>query len=169
MTEYLENLDLGSKLRVKGPEGHLRYQHRGILTVHGHPIRVHRISMVAGGTGITPMYQLIKAILDDPDDTTELSLVYSNHTLNDILMKEQLDEFAQQHLNFKLWYTVSDSPGPEWRFGVGRIDTNTLKEHLFAPGSGSVALVCGPPAMVSLAALPMLEQIGFKDEATFEF
>jgi nitrate reductase (NAD(P)H) len=169
MTQYLEQLEIGSTLRVKGPEGHLHYQARGILTVHGHPIRVRRISMIAGGTGITPMYQLIKAILDDPDDTTELALVYSNHTLNDILLKGELDELAQQHHNFKLWYTVSDSPGPEWKFGVGRIDEKMLHEHLFVPGSGSVALVCGPPAMVSLSALPMLEKIGFKDDATFEF
>lgn len=34
--------------------------------------------MIAGGTGITPMYQIIKSSLKNPNDKTELALVYAN-------------------------------------------------------------------------------------------
>jgi NAD(P)H-flavin reductase len=31
------------------------------------------ISLIAGGTGITPCWQVIRTITDDPEDTTEVS------------------------------------------------------------------------------------------------
>ncbi len=34
--------------------------------------------MIAGGTGITPMYQLIQDICNNPEDTTQLSLLFAN-------------------------------------------------------------------------------------------
>jgi NAD(P)H-flavin reductase len=34
--------------------------------------------MVAGGTGITPMYQLIRAIFNNPNEKTKVTLVYGN-------------------------------------------------------------------------------------------
>ena len=44
--------------------------------------------MLAGGTGITPMYQVINAILRDPSDRTQLSLVSANVGEDDILLRK---------------------------------------------------------------------------------
>jgi ferredoxin-NADP reductase len=44
--------------------------------------------MIAGGTGITPMYQVAAAILKDPRDRTQLSLIFGNLTEDDILIKQ---------------------------------------------------------------------------------
>ena len=40
--------------------------------------------MIAGGTGINPMYQIIKSSVKDPLDKTKLSLVYANIEEDDI-------------------------------------------------------------------------------------
>jgi hypothetical protein len=40
--------------------------------------------MIAGGTGITPMYQIIKSSLKDAADQTKISLIYANVEENDI-------------------------------------------------------------------------------------
>ena len=40
--------------------------------------------MIAGGTGITPMYQIIKASVQDPQDKTQLRLIYANVNQDDI-------------------------------------------------------------------------------------
>ena len=37
--------------------------------------------MVAGGTGITPMYQIIQAVANDKNDNTELYLLFGNKTI----------------------------------------------------------------------------------------
>ena len=53
--------------------------------------------MIAGGTGITPMFQVAKAILSDPEDFTQIDLIYANVTADDILIKAELDELASKH------------------------------------------------------------------------
>ena len=49
---------------------------------------VRKVSMIAGGSGITPMLQVITAVLADPNDDTELALLYANHTEGDILVRQ---------------------------------------------------------------------------------
>lgn len=36
--------------------------------------------MIAGGTGITPMYQIIQAAIQDTNDKTRLDLLFANKT-----------------------------------------------------------------------------------------
>jgi NAD(P)H-flavin reductase len=47
---------------------------------------MNKTGMVCGGTGITPMYQVIQAILADPADTTQLQMVYANVDPNSIIL-----------------------------------------------------------------------------------
>lgn len=64
--------------------------------------------MIAGGSGITPMLQIIQAIHKDLEDTTEVYLLYANNTENDILMRGQLDALAKQDAKrVHVWYTVT--------------------------------------------------------------
>ena len=53
--------------------------------------------MIAGGTGITPMYQVTKALMTDPQEFTTISLVYANLTEDDILIKKELDELSEAY------------------------------------------------------------------------
>jgi len=43
-----------------------------------HQYRHENVAMIAGGTGITPMYQLIRQIFKDPKEKTKVTLVYGN-------------------------------------------------------------------------------------------
>jgi cytochrome-b5 reductase len=40
--------------------------------------------MIAGGSGITPMFQIIKSSVKDQNDKTKLALVYANVDESDI-------------------------------------------------------------------------------------
>ena len=73
-------------------------------SLDGVPASAKHISMIAGGTGITPMYQVIKAVLKNPDDDTQLSLLYANQSPDDILLFEELLEMAKDS-RLKVWYT----------------------------------------------------------------
>ena len=42
------------------------------------PTEVKKVGMIAGGTGITPMLQLIRQILKNKEDKTEVSLLFAN-------------------------------------------------------------------------------------------
>lgn len=54
----------GDTVLFKGPKGRFTYQ-SGMKR---------HIGMLAGGTGITPMYQVAQAILKDPNDKTEVGM-----------------------------------------------------------------------------------------------
>lgn len=68
----------------------------------------------AGGSGITPMQQLIEEVLNNPEDKTQISLVYANTAEKDILLRERFDELAKKHDNFHVHYTL-DSPPRGWQ------------------------------------------------------
>jgi cytochrome-b5 reductase len=73
--------------------------------------KVKKFSMLCGGTGITPIYQVLCAILRDAKDTTEMSLLFANRTEADILLKDELDMLARGHPNrLKVHYILSQ-PG----------------------------------------------------------
>ena len=62
--------------------------------------------MLAAGTGIAPMLQVIQGILANEDDETFIHLVYSSQRYADILMKDTLDEM-KAFWNFSVLYIVT--------------------------------------------------------------
>jgi cytochrome-b5 reductase len=49
------------------------------------------------------MLQIIDAILSNPNDYTQLSLLYANLSPENILLKDNLDALAHAHPNFKVF------------------------------------------------------------------
>jgi cytochrome-b5 reductase len=128
--------------------------------------------MMAGGTGITPMLQVLHAVLrDEPDSPITCSLLYCNQTEDDILVRAELEGLVQQFpTRFKLHYTVDKAP-EGWKYSTGCITQAMVEEHLpkAAPDGSTQVLVCGPPPMVKFACLPHLEALGFRKEDYFVF
>lgn len=106
------------------------------------------VGMVAGGTGITPMLQVIQEIVRNPADNTAISLVFANQTTEDILLKSKLDELAAIHGNFSVTYIV-DEPTLPWDGLTGRISTEVVKRFLPEPSSETLLMVCGPPGFMN--------------------
>ncbi|KAG2467790.1 NB5R1 reductase, partial [Polypterus senegalus] len=118
MSQYLESLKVGDMVDFRGPGGLLEYKGKGDFILQsdkklpGERRSVRSLGMIAGGTGITPMLQLIRAILKDPEDKTHCSLLFANQTQNDILLRDELEELQVRHPNrFKLWFTVDNAQG----------------------------------------------------------
>ncbi|QSZ35258.1 hypothetical protein DSL72_008127 [Monilinia vaccinii-corymbosi] len=145
--KYLEHLKVGDEIEVRGPKGAMRYR-KGM---------VKKIGMVAGGTGITPMYQLIRAICEDPTDTTSITLLYGSNTEEDILLREELDEFEKKHPEKFRVHHVLSKPSPGWTGGVGYITKETVKEKFPEPSNDSKALLCGPPGMINAMKTNLVE------------
>lgn len=58
---------------------------------------------IAGGSGLTPMLQVIQEIVKNPEDKTEVSFVFANKTEDDIILRDELDELAAKHDNLKVF------------------------------------------------------------------
>lgn len=162
MSQYLESLEIGSTVEVKGPLGHIEYTGSGHFKVHGKPKTAKKLAMIAGGTGITPVYQIMQAILKDPEDDTEMYVVYANRTEDDILLRDELDEWAQDFPErVKVWYVVEKSVREGWKYDIGFVTEAILREHVPLGGDGVLALTCGPPPMIQFAVQPNLEKMGY--------
>lgn len=149
--KYLANLKVGDKTLFRGPKGAMKYK-KGLCK---------KIGMVAGGTGVTPMYQLIRAICEDENDTTEVSLILANRTEDDILLRKELEAFAKNYpKNFKLWYML-DQPPQKWAYGKGFVTQAVMASKLPAPSPDTKVMLCGPPGMVK-AAQTALVSMGFQ-------
>lgn len=175
MSQYLENMKLGDTIDVRGPSGRLVYLGKGkfaIKILRKDPptaVSVKKVAMIAGGTGITPMLQLVRHITRDRDDNTEMALLFANQSEDDILLKNELEEVAKTHpLQFKLWYTV-DRPSEGWKFSVGFISAEMIKDHLFPPSPDTLVLMCGPPPMINFACVPNLDKLGYDSNLRFAY
>ena len=151
LTPYLSKLEPGDKVEIRGPKGEMKY----------HKNLVKELGMIAGGTGITPMFQIIRRICEDPRDDTKTTLIYANKTEGDILLRKELDAFASKHEQFRVQYVLSN-PSVGWEGGKGRVDKDMIEKFLPAPaGMDSKVLVCGPDPMME-SMVSMLQERGYK-------
>jgi len=168
LSQHFERMNIGDTIDVKGPVGHFTYDGKGSYAKNRKPGSTKRISMIAGGTGITPMYQVIKAILKDPEDHTEIRLLYANQTEQDILLRSDMESCAANHKNFKLWYTL-DRPSEGWQYSTGFVNQKMIEDHLFEAGDGNIVLMCGPPPMINFACIPNLKNVGYEQDSLITF
>ena len=77
LTQYLNQLNEGDTIDVKGPIGHIVYESGGKLIIDKVMLNPVKMTLMGGGTGVAPMLQLIVAILSDPTDETEIVFIYA--------------------------------------------------------------------------------------------
>ncbi|KAG9136660.1 hypothetical protein Leryth_004448 [Lithospermum erythrorhizon] len=158
MSHHFREMSVGDYMAVKGPKGRFKYQ----------PGQVRAFGMLAGGSGITPMFQVARAILENPEDKTKVHLIYANVTLEDILLKEELDSMAANYPDrFKIYYVLNQPP-EGWEGGVGFVTEEMIKTHCPAPASDVKMLRCGPPPM-NKAMAAHFEGLGYAPEMQFQF
>lgn len=173
MSQYLDSLTLGDTVDFRGPNGLLVYGGKGQFFIQADKKskpkkkKFRHVAMIAGGTGITPMLQLIRRITSDPSDDTKCSLIFANQTEKDILLREELDE-VKKNDRVKVWFTL-DKPPQDWKFGSGFVTLDMIKKHLPAPSSDVLVVLCGPPAMIQNACLPNLDQLGHAAQNIFTY
>ncbi|KAL9100196.1 MAG: hypothetical protein Q9163_004402 [Psora crenata] len=138
MSRHLHDMVPGQRLDFKGPIPKYRWE----------PNKHKHIALIAGGSGITPMYQLARAIFKNPDDKTKVTLVFGNVTEEDILLKSEFEHLENTYPNrFRAFY-VLEKPPQSWRQGSGYISKELLQTVLPEPKEeGFKAFVCGPPGM----------------------
>ncbi|PGH00785.1 NADH-cytochrome b5 reductase 2 [Polytolypa hystricis UAMH7299] len=172
MSQHLHNMEVGQTLNFKGPLPKYTWE----ANKHDH------VCMVAGGTGITPMYQLIRKIFNDTEDKTAVTLVYGNVAKEDILLKKELDHLENTYpRRFRVFYLL-DNPPPQWSQGTGYVTKELLKTVFPEPKSENLKVfVCGPPGLYKAVSGPkvspkdqgeltgILKELGYTKEQVYKF
>lgn len=139
---------------------------------HWKPNSVPHVTLIAGGCGVTPIYQLARGILSDSEDKTKVTLVYGANTEEDILLKKELDDFQKEYSGrFEALYAVSQ-PAEGSTVRRGRVEKELLK-GVVRPDDGIVFL-CGPPGMERALkgdgkTKGILEELGYRKDQIHSF
>ena len=144
------------------------------------------MTFIAGGSGITPIYQLTRAILENAEDKTKIALVYANNSEEDILLKTEFDTLAQKYPErFSKTYVISKATADnESQYQIGYVTKALLSKlmpHKMNERNVKV-LVSGPPPMVDAVAGAkggfgwtqgnlggILGELGYKKEEVHKF
>ncbi|KAK2756983.1 hypothetical protein FQN54_004951 [Arachnomyces sp. PD_36] len=165
MSLAMDKLSLGSTIDFKGPIGKFEYQGKGKALVRGIQRQIQSFRMICGGSGITPIFQVLRAVAQDADDPTSCTVLDSNRQEEDILCRSELDELVgKSGGRCEVVHTLTQPP-TSWPWRTGRISETMLREYCSVPGgdnSESLVLVCGPKALEEFVHGVLLEQ-GWKE------
>ncbi|BFZ57355.1 hypothetical protein PYCC9005_004407 [Savitreella phatthalungensis] len=161
LSNVLDCLKIGEKCDVRGPTGEIAYKGDGVFDVEGTERRFDTVNLVAGGTGVTPHYQLVCRILKSRNDETKINMLYANRSEDGILLREELEELAEKHEQFTLTHVLS-KPGKKWQGETGHAGPEQFNKY-FAKDDSSACFLCGPPPLVK-SAHESLVKMGFEDE-----
>ena len=177
MSTHIHDMQPNQSLAFKGP---LPKYPLSETNQHNH------LALIAGGTGITPMYQLIRGVFNNPEDKTKVTLVFGNVTEEDILLKKELQELENTYPNrFRAFY-VLDKPPKDWEQingrGSGFITKDLLKTVLPESKEENIKVfVCGPPGLYKAISGPknspqdqgelsgILKELGYTKEQVYKF
>lgn len=163
MSQHLHSLSVGDSVEAKGPVGRLRYEAEEQDVV----------LMLAAGSGITPMLQLMRHGVEDGGDDTRFELFFQNREERDILLREDLDALVDEAPEqARVWYALSRAPdGWEQRVPEAHIAGYIGKGHLAAALKGAAlhrvrALVCGPGGFND-SVVGLCRELGVPDDRIF--
>ncbi|KAK3390465.1 hypothetical protein B0H63DRAFT_538702 [Podospora didyma] len=165
MTQALDSLPMGQFVEFKGPIGKFEYLGKGLCTVNAKERRVRRLIMVCAGSGITPIFQVLRAVMTDESDPTSCVVIDGNRVQEDILCKPELDAMAARCKDkCRLLYTLS-RPDASWKGLKGRMDKALFEREVGAPpaSNDTMVLICGPEPMEK-AVHQVFTSLGWKDE-----
>ncbi|QRV86528.1 hypothetical protein RhiJN_14546 [Ceratobasidium sp. AG-Ba] len=172
LSSHIHSMSIGQTIKIKGPIPKLAWVAN----------QYDEVGMIAGGSGITPIFQVLQHSLAQPHENTKFKLIFGNVTPGDILIKEELDEMAaKSNGRFEVMHIIS-RPDDSWTGAKGRIDANVIKSYLPGPELGSKVMifVCGPPGQVAAVSGPKdglaqgelggaLKDLGYIKEQVYKF
>lgn len=150
MTTALEKLPLGSTIECKGPTGRFEYRGNGKVLISGKERHVRSFRMICGGSGITPIFQVLRAVMQDQNDPTPCVVLDGNKTEEDILCRTELDAFVAMDQQKCRVVHILNNPSESWTGLRGRVSEELLREFAM-PEEESMVLICGPEPMVNVA------------------
>lgn len=151
-TNAMHGLKKGSIIGLRGPFG------------NGFPLQKMRkknILFVAGGCGLAPLRSAIYAVQEKKAEFGKVFVLSGCRAPENALFSCEKEQWKS--IGFNVLSTV-DKADSEWKGSTGLVTSLFPKMDL--PAGNTVAMLCGPPAMVHFA-LAELAKKGFKEGQMF--
>ncbi len=156
-------LTVGTEVNVMTPDGK--------FTAAIDPDASHNYVAFAAGSGITPIYSIMKSVLE-LEPNSRFTLFYGNKTSNTIIFKNQIDGLKNLYMNRLEVHHVLSREDQGSDFLKGRIDNgkcHQFAERFFECKEVDAYFLCGPEAMINSVSSTLTEQLGVaKDHVHYE-
>lgn len=119
------------------------------------------IGFIIGGIGITPIISILEYVAQK-ELGTNIVLIYSNRSEEEIAFKRELDNWRCENPNLKIYYIVTDCQPVDKACIFGRLSKDLLAEK-FPRVDGWEFFIFGPPKMVE-AMKELTQSIGAAKE-----
>jgi ferredoxin-NADP reductase len=116
--------------------------------------RARPVQLIAGGSGVVPLYAMAAAHVS-AGDGTEFRMLYSVRTPDDVFFRDELAALAGESLRLDFVYTRRTPDG--WPTPAGRVTRSVLDAAVVPAASTPLVYVCGPTPFVETVASWLLE------------
>lgn len=148
VTKKLDSLKTGDKLLIDDPWGTIEYKGKGVF--------------LAGGAGITPFISIFRQ-LHKEGNLSGNSLIFSNKSDDDIILRDELSKLLGRNLNNVITQTAQEIyVNSELTYLREFIDKEFLKNTI--TDFSQNFYVCGPPAF-NTSMVSQLSELGAKPDA----
>jgi ferredoxin-NADP reductase len=136
-SHLVDTAAVGQRLSVLGPSGDFTLAPDAAVARH--------VVAIAGGSGITPIMAITRAVLDS-EPQSRVTLLYGNRDASSIIFAAELDRLAATG-RLDVRHVLEDASG---RAGAatGRLDAATVAAHLDGCANDATFYICGPEAMM---------------------
>ena len=134
-----DHVNVGDSIEIMPPQGNFQ-----LITSE---LNSRKFVGFAAGSGITPIMSMIKQmVISEPN--SQFLLFYANKTEDEVIFKNQFDEFPESSVNIKFIYTQQKAESALYE---GRIDqqkaTELMQAHMNWVNADAFYL-CGPEEMI---------------------
>ena len=165
MSRCVSEWKVGVNVEWRGPFGDYRYFPKG----NG------KMLLLACGTGVAPMIQVMREILDNEEDETVIHLLYSIQYFDDILVKQVLDTMADfwnchivYHVTRESSSTLESKKKYRDRIHYSRITGEQIRTEIGVPADTYQVLICGTKSF-SQDMEELCAAIGVDRKSIFKF
>jgi ring-1,2-phenylacetyl-CoA epoxidase subunit PaaE len=151
---FTDKLHVGNKLISLPPAGR--------FTICTNKNSSRRIFLIAAGSGIVPIFSLLKKILHD-EPKTHVVLIYQNHHEDDIIFHKQLQEILKDHKQLSLISLLSKPAKNKDPEKLNIFLLEKLIAENFIEDKKQLFYLCGPGSFMRMAQFT-LKWMGSADE-----
>jgi len=137
----------------------------GRFTLETNPALQRDIFLIAAGSGITPVYSLLKTILIK-EPLSRVTLIYSSRNETNTIFYKQLKQLAERYpQTFNLIYIFSDPEDKNYKYkahlNLGLLE-QLINDNLIFDRDKAQFFLCGPFAFMRMADM-MIVVMGFDE------
>jgi ring-1,2-phenylacetyl-CoA epoxidase subunit PaaE len=139
-------------------------QPAGRFTIETNPQQQRQFFFIAGGSGIVPVFSLIKKILNE-EPLSKVFLIYQNHNEKEIIFKKQLEKTEKKFPTQFKWINFLSKPHAKHHFPqkLNNFLLEKLVDEYTDANKEKLFYLCGPTSFMRMVQFT-LKWMGFNDE-----